>query len=221
METVITKLFPASNASAIICDSGEPTLISVSRPPAHFISPSTTAAAVAATVYVGSFASPSPPPFLLTTTNTTPPAQRPQRKAAEECVEKLSKSGDLIDATDMFKDDTVETIYLAIAVRWAIVHIYTVVLGSPQEIDNDVTPPKEQWTGQSGIFAEIRTLMPGWKEEEDIGVAKVTAKGKFSEEQARTYHLSNRHKQIKRIVECIDLCKSLGVKFDGEIKWKK
>ena len=39
------------------------------------------------------------------------------------------------------------------------------------------------------------------------------------QKKARTYHRSNRHKQIKRVVECIDLCKSIGEKFDGEIRW--
>ena len=61
--------------------------------------------------------------------------------------------------------------------------------------------------------------MPGWKEIEDMKVAKSVATCNFTEEKARTYHRSNRHKQIKRVVECIDLYKSLGVKFDGEILW--
>ena len=158
-----------------------------------------------------------------TTTNTnniTPPSEnRPYRKAREDCVEKLSKGGDVIDATDMFKDDTVEPINLAIAIRWAIAHIYTVVLGSPPEFDPDACPLKEQWTGQSGTFAEIRRLMPGWKEQEDTAVTKLIAKGKHNEDQARKQHRNNKHKQIKRVVECIDLCKSLGEKFDGEIRW--
>ena len=61
--------------------------------------------------------------------------------------------------------------------------------------------------------------MPGWKELEDIAVGKLIAKGKLNEDQARKQHRNNKHKQIKRVVECIDLCKSLGEKFDGEIRW--
>ena len=77
----------------------------------------------------------------------------------------------------MFKDNKVETINLAVAVRWAIAHIYTVVLGSPLKFETDVSPPKEQWTGKSGIFSGIRRLMPGWKEIEDMKVAKSVATG--------------------------------------------
>ena len=169
-----------------------------------------------------------PPPCSPTTTNTSTASQRSQRKAAVDCLEKLSNltdatryadestgAGTIIAARDVFKDSEVVTFDSSVAVRWAIAHIYSVVLGSPPEFDSD---KKEQWGGQSGTYSVIRKLMPGWVEEEERAISLAVQNGSEKGESTRT-HRSNKHKQIKRVVECIDLCKSIGVKFDGEVKW--
>ena len=56
---------------------------------------------------------------------------------ATRYADESTGAGTIIAARDVFKDSEVVTFDSSVAVRWAIAHIYTIVLGSPPEFDSD------------------------------------------------------------------------------------